>query len=80
MAHFVNVVFGLVTDHSDHELIQPVASPLHTVNRAFCGVNGADREDGAVTGRAKGSQAFRLVDGPDTWLERPREEVSEVGI
>ena len=73
-------MFGLVTDHSDHELIQPVASPLHTVNRAVCGANGADREDGAVTGRAKGSQAFRLVDGPDTWLERPREEVSEVGI
>ena len=73
-------MFGLVTDHSDHELIQPVAPTFHTVNRAFSGVNGADREDGAVTGRAKGSQAFRLVDGPDTWLERPREEVSEVGI
>ena len=73
-------MFGLIADHSSHELIQPVASTLHTVNRAFCRVNSADREHGAVTGRAKGSQAFRLVDGPDTWLERPREEVGEVCV
>ncbi len=74
------VLISVISDHTDHELVEAIGATLNAVDGAVGVVYSARGEDSAVTWRAERVRVALFVDLPDTRLESSSEKVGESSI